>query len=290
MTLTTKEEAGVDETLDRAALRAEAEAAATERVRHKTRWHAATIQSMRIGLALAVVTAWELSVRVEIVDPFYLPAPSSIGAWIGEAAASGELWRNAASTLIAMVLAFMIGSIAGVVVGLLFGRYQTLEAVLAPFVTLLNSLPRVALAPLFILYLGIGLWSKVAVGIGVVFFIMLINTRAGIRNADPDLVTLSKVLGHPQRETFLRIMLPSAVPAIFAGLQLAAVYALLGVVVGELVASEAGLGQLVQLNSNIGNMPGVFGTLLILACLALILAALMRLLESRLLRWQDRAS
>jgi NitT/TauT family transport system permease protein len=266
---------------------AEAEALASSRVRRKQHTKFWSVQAMRAGLAVALVGGWELGVSAGLIDAFYLPPPSSIVDWVLTVVGSGELWHHLTSTLTALILAFTIGSAAGILVGLLFGRFETLEAVLAPLMTLLNSLPRVALAPLFILYLGIGIWSKVAVGIGVVFFIMMINTRAGIRSADPEWITLSKVLGHPQRETFMKIMLPSAVPAIFAGLQLAAVYALLGVVVGELVASEAGLGQLVQLNSNIGNMPGVFGTLLILSVLALTLATLMRLLERRLLRWQD---
>ena len=186
-----------------------------------------------------------------------------------------------------MLLSFVIGSSAGILCGVFFGRFERVAAVISPFVLFLNALPRVALAPLFILYLGIGVWSKVAVGASIVFFVLLLNTLAGIRSVDRDHTKLGRLNQMSTRQIFWKITLPTAVPAIFAGLKLAAVYALLGVVVSEMVASTSGLGQLIIYNTNTFQMPGVYGTLVILATLAMVLTSLMNVLESRLLAWQQ---
>lgn len=254
---------------------------------NKRKWSPWTLLGVRVVFGALLLGIWESIVKFEVVDPDFLPPPSEVGAWIVQAAEDGSIYRNLIATGIAMVLSFVIGSSAGILCGVFFGRFENVAAVVSPFVLFLNALPRVALAPLFILYLGITVWSKVAVGASIVFFVLLLNTLAGIRSVDRDHTKLARLNRMSTQQIFWKVTLPTAVPAIFAGLKLAAVYSLLGVVVSEMVASTEGLGQLIIYNTNTFDLPGVYGTLVILATLAMVLTSLMNVLESRLLAWQQ---
>jgi NitT/TauT family transport system permease protein len=147
-------------------------------------------------------------------------------------------------------------------------------------------MPRLALAPLFLLWFGLGLGSKVAVGTSLAFFIVLANTVAGIRGVSQDLVTLSRSLGATPRQVFFKVTLPSAVPVIFSGLRLALIYSMLGVVGAELIAAEHGLGQVLAYLQSTFNMNGVMALLALLALLGMIVTQGMTRLEKALLRWQ----
>jgi NitT/TauT family transport system permease protein len=155
-----------------------------------------------------------------------------------------------------------------------------------PYLTVLNAMPRLALAPLFLLWFGLGLGSKVAVGTSLAFFIVLANTVAGIRGVSQDLVTLSRSLGATPRQVFFKVTLPSAVPVIFSGLRLALIYSMLGVVGAELIAAEHGLGQVLAYLQSTFNMNGVMALLALLALLGMIVTQGMTRLEKALLRWQ----
>jgi len=240
----------------------------------------------RLVFGGALLGIWELVTRSGWVDRDFLPEPTAIASWLGEALSDGSIYRNAIATGMAMFLAFVIGSASGILVGVLFGQFQRVAAVVSPFIYFLNALPRVALAPLLILYLGISIWSKVSLGVSIVFFVLLLNTVAGLRSVDPDHVKLAKLNRFSARQVFWKVSLPTAVPTIFAGLKLSAVYSLLGVVVSEMVASTSGLGQLIIYNTNTFNIAGVYGTLFILAMLALILTSCMDIAERKLLSWQ----
>jgi NitT/TauT family transport system permease protein len=253
----------------------------------KRTWSPWTLLGVRVLFGALLLGMWQGAVRAELVDPDFVPSPSEVAAWIVQAAEDGSIYRNVIATGIAMLLSFVIGSSAGIGCGVIFGRFERVAAVISPFVLFLNALPRVALAPLFILYLGIGVWSKVSVGASIVFFVLLLNTLAGIRSVDSDHTKLARLNRMSTRQIFWKVTLPTAIPAIFAGLKLAAVYSLLGVVVSEMVASTEGLGQLIIYNTNTFEMPGVYGTLLILATLAMVLSSVMNVLESRLLAWQQ---
>ncbi|MGW4202398.1 ABC transporter permease [Streptomyces sp. NPDC004726] len=253
-------------------------------------WSGPRMLAYQTLLVAVVLGLWQTASKTKLVDPDFLPAPTDIASWLGDVFGDGSIWPHLASTSLAMAIAFVIGSGAGIVVGGLFGRYEKLSALLSPLVLFLNAIPRVALAPLFVLYLGISIWSRVAVGVSIIFFVLLLNTLAGLRAVDADLVKLAKLLRVPARQAFWKVSFPAAVPAIFAGLKLAAVYALLGVVVGEMVASEDGLGQLIVFHSNTFDLPGVFGALIILASLATVLTMIMNFAERRLLAWQQQGN
>jgi NitT/TauT family transport system permease protein len=202
---------------------------------------------------------------------------------------SGELWLNMKATLIATVVAFVLASAVGVVVGVALGVLPRTERVLSPFLDAFNATPRIALAPVFIIYFGITTQAKVALAFTLVVFIVLSASRAGVRSADPDALRLSAVTGANKRQLFMKVLLPVAVPQIFASLRLGLIYSLLGVVASEIIASRSGLGQLVAKYTATYQLDHVYSILILLALIATALNQLMVQLEGWLLRWQPPA-
>ncbi len=247
-----------------------------------------TLNLGRLALAAAFLALWQLSVDRGWLDPAFVSSPGDIWEFLRSFVSTGEVWRHLWVTLQATLVGFAIGSAAGIATGLVLASVHWLNDLLDPFLTILNSLPRVALAPLFLLWFGLGISSKVALAVSLVFFILLINTRAGVRNVDPDIVTVSRLLGGGGRRMFTKVILPGSVPSIAAGLHLAVIYSLLGVVVGEMIAAEAGLGQRIAFYSGQFNTAGVLGVLAVLALIAAAMNTATAMLEKRLLSWQDR--
>lgn len=243
--------------------------------------------------ALFTVTAlglWEFLSQRQIIDPMFFSSPSAIWAFLRDFVGSGEVWTHTLVTLREMVLAFVLGSISGVAVGLLLVSSQFLSQLFDPLLAALNALPRVALAPMFIIWFGIGEASKVALGISLVFFIMMIATQSGGRSIDREYLTVVRALGANRLQVFRTVVLPGSVPAIFGGLRLAVVYSLVGVMFGEMLAGTEGLGQRLAFFASTFATQGVMGVLLILAVLALALNALVVATERRLLRWNSAGS
>ena len=180
----------------------------------------------------------------------------------------------------------MLGSLAGLALGLLFVAYPVLEKFLEPLFSALNSLPRIALAPLFLLWFGLGPASKIALGFSLTVFIVLNSTVAGARSVDSDWLTLSRMLGASKVVVFFKVTLISAVPTIFSGLRLGLIYALLGVIGGEIIASQHGLGQMLTYLAGTFDTNGVFAVLIFLAILGVALTRAMSALEQHLLRWR----
>jgi NitT/TauT family transport system permease protein len=245
---------------------------------------------LRVVVFVVFIAGWELSVRRQVVAEFFVSRPSAVLAFLGEFLRSGDLVRHGSVTAAETLAGFAVGSAAGIISGLLIARLSLLEAVVSPYLAALNALPRVALAPMFILWFGIGPVSKVYLAVSLVFFVLLLNTQAGIRSVDSDLLTTARVLGATEVQMFTKVILPGAVPAIFAGLRLGAIYALLGVVVGEMIAAISGLGQQLSYFSGSFLPAGVFGVLFLLAMFAVLLDKSMQLVERRLLRWQTTES
>ena len=160
------------------------------------------------------------------------------------------------------------------------------DEVLAPLVLALNSLPRVALAPLIILWFGIGIVAKVVTAFTLVFFILLVNTLGGAKNVDTDILTIAQLMGASRRDILWKVTLPSALPWIFAGLNIGLTYALLGVIVAEILASNQGIGYVISSGAANFNTAAVFAGLVTLAVVAWLFSAVMRKVEARLLRWK----
>ena len=248
-----------------------------------SRWSMAAAQ---LGALALMLLSWEYVSSHRLVDPLFFGQPSGILKYLQKALTDGSLLREAAWTLGSTLGAFALGSIAGIGTRLLFAIYPRAEVFFDPFFSALNALPRIALAPLFLLWFGLGVASKVALGFSLTFFIVLFSTLAGARSVDRDFLILSQTLGASKATVFIKVTLQSAVPTIFSGLKLGLIYALLGVIAGEIIASQHGLGQLLTYFAGTFDTNAVFGVLTILAVIGIVLTRAMTAIENRLLRWR----
>jgi len=228
----------------------------------------------------------ELAAERRWLDPTFFGQPSGVAKFLWVHATSAKLWSDLGWTMAGVLSSFALGSLAAFVVALTFVRWPALEHFADPYFNAFNVMPRIALAPLFILWFGLGLGSKIAVGFSLTFFIVLSATVAGIRGVSADHLTLCRTLGASAATTFFQVTLPGAVPVIFSGLRLGLIYALLGVIGAEIIASEKGLGQWLAYLSSTFDINGVMALLLVLALLGVAIVRLMTWLEKRLLHWQ----
>jgi sulfonate transport system permease protein len=245
-------------------------------------------QAWRVGVLLVLAGTWEAATASGLVNPFWVSSPGRIVVDLARSFASGSVFLHLAVTLYEAFLGFVTGAALGIVAGFALARWEGLARVLDPYVTALNSLPRVALAPLFILWFGIGLTSKVILAFSLVVFILLVNTYAGAKNVDHDLVIVARLLGATRHQLTTKVILPASVPWIFAGLRLGLAYALIGAVVGEVIVAQAGLGFLISSAAGVFNTTGVFSALIILMVTAMLLNELMKAAERRVLRWRPQ--
>jgi NitT/TauT family transport system permease protein len=249
------------------------------------------VRSRRVLVARLLVVAvflaiWQAVVAIGWVDAFWISSPLLVVEELWSELASGAWFGDVAITVFEALIAFVISSALGIVAGLLLARSPFWDDVLAPLVLALNSLPRIALAPLIILWFGIGITAKVVTAFTLVFFILLVNTLGGAKNVDNDILTIARLMGASRRDILWKVTLPSALPWIFAGLNLGLTYALLGVIVAEILSSNRGLGFVIASSAATFNTAGVFAGLITLAVVAWVFSALMRYAEARLLRWK----
>jgi NitT/TauT family transport system permease protein len=240
----------------------------------------AGILSILGGLAL-----WELASRFVIANPLFLAAPTQIVAAIYSLAKSGELWPHIWISATEFALGYVIASVIGVALGMAMAQSEVARKVLEPWMSGFYATPTIALAPLFILWFGIGIWSKVVVVIMLVVFPVAINTEAGLRTTSPRLTEMLKSFGATPRQIFFKLSLPSATPFILTGLRLGIGRGLIGVVVAELFGSRAGLGRLIGQSADAFNMPELFAGVVILAVAGIVLTAGFSRLERRLVPW-----
>jgi NitT/TauT family transport system permease protein len=239
------------------------------------------------GLAsiVAGLVAWELLSRFFVANALFLAAPSQIFAAIYQLAKSGELWWHMAISGIEFFLGYVIACVLGIVVGFAMASSDTAKKVLQPWMSGLYATPTIALAPLFILWLGIGIWSKVLVVIFLVLFPVAINTEAGLRTTSLRLIEMLRSFGATPSQIFFKLSLPSATPFILAGLKLGIGRGLIGVVVAELFGSRAGLGRLISQSADAFNMPELFAGVFILALAGIVMTAGFGLIERTLVPW-----
>jgi NitT/TauT family transport system permease protein len=240
----------------------------------------------QIVILVAVLGSWQLTVDHGLIDPLFTSRPSAIGASFWQGLRHGQLLSALGTSLYETMIGYLISVVAGFLVAVALYVVPTLHQIFQPFISGLNSLPRIALAPLFILWFGIGPESRIALIVSLTFFIILLNTYAGLQNCDRDHLILARSLGARTRQKFAIFMLPSAAPAIFAGLQLGLAYSFLGAVVAEIISGGSGLGALLSINSANYDTAGMFADLLVMAIVSAVLAGLMTLLERYLLSWR----
>lgn len=241
---------------------------------------------IRTALLGAVLAIWQWT-SLAFDWELYVSRPSVIAErmWaflIGEY----DFYENLRVTLVETALGFGIGTFAGLVVGIFLGTYRTVGRIVDPFLAFLNSVPRVALAPLFVFAMGFGVWSKVAVIISIVFFVMAANADAGVRNVDRDLVLAARILGANRRQVIRTIVGPSILVWLFPATRLSIAYSFLGVVIGEFVGASAGLGFYILKAANGLDTAGVMAAIVVLSLLSVGAIGIVGLIERRVLRWQ----
>ena len=245
---------------------------------------------LQIGVFVVLVGGWEVSARTGFADPFFFGQPSGVAAtvwrWSTRGTPQGPLWQHVVVTLEETVLAFALGVLIGVIAGFALGRNRTLAAVFGPYVRMGNAIPRVILGSIFVIWLGLGMASKVALGVTLTFFVVFFNAFQGVREVDPNLVNNARILGASPRQLSFDVMLPAALGWITSSLHTSFGFALVGAVVGEFLGATHGLGYLVAAAQGAFNANGVFAAMVILSVVALIADALVTWLERRLTPWR----
>jgi NitT/TauT family transport system permease protein len=244
------------------------------------RRYLASFVSVAGGLAL-----WELISRVLVANSLFLAAPSQIAIALFNLARTGQLGHHVGVSAAEFALGYVIACAIGIALGLAMAASVTMKQALQPWVSGLYATPTIALAPLFILWFGIGIWSKVLVVITLVLFPVAINTEAGLRTTSERLIEMLRSFGATRRQIFLKVSLPSAVPFILAGLKLGIGRGLIGVVVAELFGSRAGLGNLISQSADAFNMPELFAGVVVLAFAGIVMTAGFGWLEQRIVPW-----
>ncbi|MER8086372.1 ABC transporter permease [Streptomyces sp. NPDC094048] len=244
----------------------------------------------RVAVLLAVIGLWEWLARTAVIDPFNFSMPSKIWeqirTWVVDGTAQGSLWEQIWYTLYEALLGWVIGVIAGVLLGIALGRVRFAADVLGPYIKVLNALPRIVLAPIFLIWFGLGPASKVASAVVLVFFPVFFNAFQGAREVDRNLVANSRILGASNRQVTLQVVIPSATSWIFTSLHVSFGFALIGAIVGEYIGATKGLGLLVAASQGTFNAAGVYAAMVILAIVALLAEGLLTFLEKRLFRWK----
>jgi NitT/TauT family transport system permease protein len=247
--------------------------------------------ALQFIVAAVVLGLWHVLATYQFfdrywLDPFFFSTPADVAARVVRWFREGTIWRHLWITLVEALLAFAIGSFAGVLIGFWFARMPSVAAVFDPYVKMINSLPRVVLAPIFTLWLGLGIWSKVALGVTLVFFIVFFNVYQGVKEVSPAVLANARMLGMSERQLLRHVYWPSALSWMFSSLHTAVGFAVVGAVVGEYLGSAAGLGYLIQQAEGIFDVAGVFAGMFVLGVFVLMIDALVSLVERRLLVWR----
>jgi sulfonate transport system permease protein len=249
--------------------------------------------ALRLVVLVVVLGGWELAARLKWIDPFFYSMPSMIWTqiveWVENGTSQGSLWMQVAVTLEETVIGFLIGSIAGVICGILLGRNKLLSDVFSIYIQIANSIPRVVLGSVFVIALGLGMASKVALAVVMVFFVVFGNAFQGVREADKYMLANARILGASPRQLTTAVVIPSAMSWILASLHVSFGFALVGAVVGEFLGAKEGIGLLISTAQGAFNASGVFAAMIVLAVVALGADFLLTTLEKRLLKWRPAA-
>ncbi len=243
------------------------------------------LQLYRCLLAATVIVVWQLASGT-LVAEFFISKPTAILDALRKLVVRGNLFFHVGITATEAFVGFILGASAGVIAGVLLGRIHFLADLLQPFILAFYSLPKIALAPLFILWIGIGMNMKIVLTGTVVFFLVFLNTFTGVRTVSKELEAILHLMGANERHVLTKVVLPSAITWVFAGLRISVPYALIGAIVGELIAANRGLGFVLANASGQFDTAGVFAALLVIMSLAFCLNALVRLAEIRLMPWK----
>ncbi|MDE2385967.1 MAG: ABC transporter permease [Alphaproteobacteria bacterium] len=270
----------------------EAQIEAEARARQKSYW--LRVYFWRSAILVALLGSWELAARQGWIDPFHYSMPSAIWArlieWTTEGTSEGPLWYHLWVTMEESILGFLTGSVIGVIAGIALGRNQMASDVFALYIKLINSIPRVVLAPIFTVILGLGLASKVALSFIMVFFVVFSNAFQGVREADKAMIANARILGASNWQLTRFVIIPSAMSWIFASLHVSFGFAIIGAIVGEFVGARYGIGLLISVAKGSFDSAGMFAAILIVMAVALLAEYLMTYVEGRFASWKPQTS
>jgi NitT/TauT family transport system permease protein len=251
----------------------------------------ATLLVLQLLVAVVLIGVWHVGTTVsffgvKLLPPFFFSTPYDVGARIVKWLVEGTIWWHLYITLLESVLAFVIGAFAGVAIGFWFARKQLVAAIFDPYLKMMNALPRVVLAPIFALWFGLWIWSKVALGVTLVFFVVFFNVYQGVKEVSPAILANGRMLGMNERQLLRHVYWPSALSWMFSSLHTSVGFAVVGAVVGEYLGSYAGLGYLIQQAEGVFDVAGVFAGMIVLAAFVILIDVLVSMVEKRLLVWR----
>jgi NitT/TauT family transport system permease protein len=246
----------------------------------------AAIIAIQLTLVAIILLLWEVTTQKEILNPMFFGRPSIIVQYFGESLADGTLLRAASVTVVETLYGFGAGMLIGTLLGLSLWWSVSAAKVLEPLLVLLNSIPKITLAPIFIVLLGVGIWMKVALAFANVVILATLSAFLGAKQSDADLIDLVRSVGGNRWQIFLRVVLPSSYPSIISSMEISIGLAFVGAVIGEFLAAREGLGYLAIYGSNIFNMSLIWVAIIALMGLALLLFAAVRKLKDWLLGWR----
>lgn len=220
------------------------------------------------------------------IDTLLISSPDLVALRLWKWTLDGTLWTNLSITLWATLLGFVIGCVVGFALGLLFGRFTTLAEVFDPYITAVYSIPKIALAPLFIIWFGIGIESKVAVSAAIVFFVIFLNTYSGVREVNPLYLNTTRIMGGSEADVLRHVIVPSAAAWVITGLKVSVPYALVGTVIGEFMSANRGIGYLISQATGLFNTTSVYAGIIVLAVVGAVINAGLKRLEGWVLRWR----
>jgi len=264
--------------------------AAKARLRRRKAW----VLTAQIGVAVIGLGAWQLGTVTGTVDPFFFGSPLGIVLrlidWFTNGTAYGSFWLQIWITLEEALLGFVGGVVSGIVVGVLLGEVPFLADVIGPYIKIVNALPRIVLGSIFVMWLGLGLPSKVLLAAVLVFFVVFFNAFQGVRSVDRNLVANARILGASRLQVVQHVVFPSAMTWIIASLHVALGFSIIGAIVGEFLGAQNGLGLVIATSQNTFDANGVFGAMLVIGVLALGAEGIMSLIEKRLLAWKPKSA
>ena len=241
---------------------------------------------IRIAILMGGVVFWEAAVGLQWANSFWISSPSLIAVRFWEMACSGELWKHVGVTFGEALSGMFAGSVIGIFLGLLLGVSRHVGRIVEPFVIALNSLPRVALGPLIVMYVGIGFSSKFFLAVSLVVVPVMLNTYEGVRSVAQVHVNVLRTLGATRWQLFTRLLVPNCLPWIFSALRVAIAFAIIGAIVGEFISAKSGIGYLIDVAAGSFDTTGMLMPLLTLMAIAFALDRVILKVSDRLLRWR----
>ncbi|MFM1652206.1 ABC transporter permease [Brevibacillus sp. B_LB10_24] len=247
--------------------------------------------SLQIAVFIIIFGSWEFLSDQNIIDPFFFSSPSAIFMhivdWVANGTSQGPLYIHFVVSFEETIISFILGVLLGVIAGYALGRNEVLAVIFGPYIQMLNALPRVVLAPIFIIWFGLGMPSKIALGVTLAFFIVFFNAFQGVREVDRNLVNNARLLGASKRQLAQHVIIPSALTWILSSLHSSFGFALVGAVVGEFIGSTKGLGFLIAQAQGTFDTTGVFAGMVLLSVTALAANWVVGKLEKRFIAWRS---